>query len=293
MPATVDSFWSGVDAELAQLPGRPVLEPLPIRSNEYSTVYTLRLTSIGPYRIFGYFSVPVGEGPFPGLLLTPRYGSVNHVPDYNDRVRYVCLQIMHRGQRLADETYAASYPGLLTDGIDDQEQYVYRGVVADCLRAAEFLLGRPEVDTSRVAVSGDDLALVTAARRPGFDTVMAADLVFYRLMEARERTSGYPVEEINDYLRSYSDKFTNVAATLAYFDPLQHAHRIESHVIISIGDDESLSGADWLGPLIATISGKTDQYTLTHRGGTDHDALDARLAERFDVKQMSRFKRAF
>ena len=113
------------------------------------TCYTLRLTSIGPYRIFGYYSVPTGPGAHPGLLLTPRYGSVNHVPDYTERKRYAVLQIMHRGQRLADQPFAAAYPGLLTHGIDDPTTYIYRGIVADCLRAAEFLASRPEVDPSR------------------------------------------------------------------------------------------------------------------------------------------------
>ena len=94
--------------------------------------------------------MPAGPGPFPGLLLTPRYGSVNHLPAYDDRERYAVLQIMHRGQRLADQPFAAAYPGLLTHGIDDPATYVYRGIVADCLRGAEFLLARPQVDRARL-----------------------------------------------------------------------------------------------------------------------------------------------
>ena len=113
--------------------------------------------------------MPKGEGPFPGLLIAPGYGSVNHLPHLDDRQRYVTLILMHRGQRLADQPFAASYPGLLTLGIDDPATYIYRGIVADCLRGAEFLLSRPEVDTSRVGIVGDDLALITAARRPGFN----------------------------------------------------------------------------------------------------------------------------
>src|SRR5207249_4364347 len=102
----------------------------------------LKLTSIGPYRLYGYYSVPTGGGPFPGLLDTPGYGSVNHVPDYTDRSRYAALKIMHRGQRLADQPFAAAYPGLLTLGIDHPARYIYRGIVADLLRAAEFLASR-------------------------------------------------------------------------------------------------------------------------------------------------------
>src|SRR5205085_11029274 len=117
-------------------------------------------TSVGPYRFFGYSSVPTGSGPVPGLLNTPGYGSVNHVPHAFDRQRYAVLTLMHRGQRLADQPFAAAYPGLLTHGVADPARYIYRGIVADCLRGAEFLASRPEVDGSRIGIVGNDLALI-------------------------------------------------------------------------------------------------------------------------------------
>jgi len=186
-----ETYWDAVDAELAELPARPVLERIPRRCTAYFTGYEVRLTSVGPYRIFGYLSVPTGEGPFPALLATPRYGSVNNPPHHNDRLRYVTLTIAHRGQRTADSPYAAAYPGLLTDGIADAAGYVYRGIVADCLRAAEYLSGLPEVDTSRVAVVGDDLALLTAARRPVFAALQLTGALLYRAGEQAD--ADYPV----------------------------------------------------------------------------------------------------
>ncbi len=287
-PANFDSYWENVDAELETMPAKPVLEELPFRSNPHSKVYALKLTSIGPYRIFGYLCVPTGEGPFPALLQTPRYGSVNHIPDYNDRLRYVCLQIMHRGQRLADQPYAASYPGLLTDGIDDADNYVFRGIVADCLRAAEYLLTRAEVDLERMTIQGDDLALITAARRSGFSLVQAAGLVFYQLAEQRHATSAYPVEEVNEYIRAHTDREADVNGTLALFDPLHHAPDIVSDVILSVGGDESR-----YEPLKNAIGTRYESYQLTHRGGTDHDALDRLIARRMNVQPMSRFIRTF
>src|SRR5712691_2187429 len=207
-PDDFDFYWNAVDQDLVRYPAAPTLERLALPSDEFSTVYAVRLTSIGPYRIFGYLSVPPGDGPFPGLLVAPHYGSVNHLPHLDDRQRYVTLILMYRGQRLADQPFAATYPGLLTLGIDDPATYIYRGIVADCLRGAEFLQSLPSVDAGRVAITGDDLALITAARRPGFKfaAVQAAGLLFYRLMEARERSNDYPIEEINDYLRTESDR---------------------------------------------------------------------------------------
>ena len=286
-PADFDTYWSALDRELAQYPAAPTLERLALPSDEFSTVYALRLTSTGPYRIFGYLSVPAGDGPFPALLAAPHYGSVNHLPHLDDRQRYVTLILMHRGQRLADQPFAATYPGLLTLGIDDPATYVYRGIVADCLRGAEYLQSLPSVDATRVAIHGDDLALITAARRPGFAAVQAAGLLFYRLMDARERSAAYPVEEINDYLRTHPDQRQAVARTLAYFDPLHHVARMRATTLFSVGSG-GLDGREWLRPLVDAVTSPVEQYALSHEGATDHDWLDAWMAQRLGAEAKPR-----
>ena len=287
-PADFDAYWDAVDEELGRYPAAAELEPLPLRETDFATVYGVRLTSIGPYRIFGYYSVPKGEGPFPGLLTTPRYGSVNHLPHWDDRQRYATLTLMHRGQRLADQPFAAAYPGLLTHGIADPATYIYRGIVADCLRGAEFLLSRPEVDQGRVGVAGDDLALITAARRPQFAALHGSELLLYRLMEARERSSAYPVEEVNDHLRAYPDEYDAAARTLAYVDPVHHAPRVTATTLLSVGDPGALDGAEWLQPLSDALGGGVEHYTLTHYGATDHDWVDAWLARQLGSRPLPR-----
>jgi len=270
-PADFDAYWEAVDRELAKYPAAPTLERLALPSDEYSTVYGARITSSGPYRIFGYLSIPNGTGPFPALLNLPGYGSVNHLPHLDDRQRYVTLILMHRGQRLADQPFAAAYPGLLTLGIDDPASYIYRSIVSDCLRGAEFLLSRPEVDTSRVGIAGNDLALITAARRPGFAAVQASGLLFHQLMAARETTEGYPVEEVNDYLRTYPDRKGAVARTLSYFEPGHFVSGLKSTTLFN-------GGGGSVKPLVDVIPGKVEQYEQSHEGGTDHDWVDAWMA---------------
>src|SRR5579859_696353 len=286
-PVDFDAYWNAVDQELAKYPAAPTLERLALPSDEYSTVYALRLTSIGPYRIYGYLSVPHGDGPFPGLLLAPHYGSVNHLPHLDDRQRYVTLVLMHRGQRLADQPFAAEYPGLLTLGIEDPATYIYRGIVADCMRGAEYLQSFPSVDAGRVAITGADLALITAARRPDFVAVETAGRLLYRLMEARQYTDGYPVEEINDYLRAYADRRQDVAHTLAYFDPVHHVGGITASTLTSIGSGR-LDGRDWLEPLLGAFTRPVEHYVLSHEGATDHDRLDAWMAERLGAEPKPR-----
>jgi cephalosporin-C deacetylase-like acetyl esterase len=288
-PAHFDTYWSQVDQELGALPSQPVLEALPRHSSEHFKVYSARLTSCGPYRIFAFFSVPRGAGPFPGLLEVPRYGSVNNPPHWNDRSRYVVLTLMHRGQRFADEPYAASYPGLLSEGIEDPDQFIYRGVVADCLRGAEFLLGRPEVDTGRVGIRGNDLALLVAARRSKFRAVHVEATFFYQALEARHMTDEYPLEELNDYLRVAPSAEAAVAATLALFDPVYHAPDVKAATVLGVGPDLGTRARSSLSPLSEALAGGVEEHRLTGKGGADADWFDAWLARELGTKPMRRF----
>ena len=273
-PPEFEQYWADVDRDLAQYPALPELETLALRSTDFCTVFAVRLTSLGPYRIFAYLSVPKVGGPFPAVIETPRYGSVNHVPAYELRQRYVVLTIMHRGQRLVDQPFAAAYPGLLTLEVDNPARYIYRSIVADCLRGAEFLLEHPSVDKDRVAVVGDDLALLTAARRPRFAAVQASGLMFYRLLDASARGDAYPLEDMNDLLRTFPDKRDAVARTLALFDPIHHATDITASTLLT----SSSSDDAWLQPLVERFD-HVEVYPLTHEGRTDHTWLDRWLAE--------------
>jgi cephalosporin-C deacetylase len=278
------AYWDKVDAELAALPARPVLERIPGRCTEDFTGYEVRLTSLGAFRIFGYLSIPTGDGPFPALLATPRYGSVNNPPHYNDRLRYVTFTAAHRGQRTADSPYVAAYPGLLTDGIADEATYVYRGIVADCLRAAEFLSGLPEVDPTRIAVAGDDLAVLTAARRPVFAAVQVTGALLYGAGEPGQTNVDYPLAELGDHLRAHPGDAEAVSRTLAFFDAERHAPAVTASVRVDISSDQS--------PLLP-LAGKlgADQYSQTHEGQTDNDATDSWLAGKFGLPALSRFDR--
>lgn len=279
-PEDLANFWDGIDAELAHLPAAPEAEALPIHSTEFSTTYRVRMTSVGPYRIAAYLSIPHGGGPFPALMLAPGYGSVVTPPPYEDRQRYAVLSLMYRGTRGADRPYAAAFPGLITDGFESIDTWRYRGILADCLRGFEMLLARPEVDRNRVGIQGSDIGLLIAARRPGVTAVALSGAFFYRLQEVYPRTEAYPFEEINDRLRANLGSREKVDRTLSYVDPVHLAGSIPGNVLIAVGEGDGVGSAGWFAPLIDRLAGNTELYPITHEGQTDRDAIDRWLAIR-------------
>ncbi len=278
------NFWSTVDAELATFPARPVIEQIPARSTSDFTGYEVRLTGLDGYRLFGYLSVPTGPGPFPGLLEVPRHGSVNNPPHYIDRLRYVIFTPMHRGQRRSDSPFAATYPSLFTLDITDADRYIYRSIVADCLRFAEFLTELPTVDSFKVGVVGDDLALLTAARRPRFTAVQVNSPLLHNALPMSRRTTEYPLEELNDHLRQRADDESLIAATLALFDPVAHAADITANVLLAVPSDDSPWSADLLNGLR-----HLETYQLTNSDAVDVRAMDAWLAGQLGVEPKARF----
>lgn len=282
-PEQFDAYWAGVMEELAALPAAPELTVNAIRSNEHSTVYDLYLTSIGPYRIYGFFSIPKGEGPFPALVQTGGYGSVVHISSYEERQRYVTVALRHRGRRLADRPFAAAYPGLLTTGIESPASYIYRGIVADCCRVVDFLLTRPEVDPTRIAAVGDDLAILTAALRPQVDALYATPGLFYAASELAPRTNAYPLEEFNDYARTYPNRAAAMWETVRYFDPIYFAPQVRAETVLVIGNEKDLISPAVAAPLVEAFARPVTQYVSAHSSYKDGVNQATWLATRYGL----------
>src|SRR6185295_12218423 len=100
-PADFDQYWQDTLDTLAGYPACPEIDALPLRTTDFATLYGVRLTSLGPYRVFGYLSVPVGPGPFPAIYYAPKYQSVHEIIPQGtanaQRSRYVTFSLAVRG----------------------------------------------------------------------------------------------------------------------------------------------------------------------------------------------------
>jgi cephalosporin-C deacetylase len=257
--AAFDQYWQQTLDDLATYPAQPEIELLPLRSTDFATLYGVRLTSLGPYRVFGYLSIPTRDGPFPAIYYAPKYQSVLEVIPQGtanlQRSRYITFALAGRGQRNSDTPYAAMFPGLLTEGIEHVKSYIFRGIVADAVRGLEFLLSRRELDASRVVVVGNDIAVITAALHAGATHVVATPALFYHTAELAPKTQAYPLEEINDYLRAFPTQAAAVHRTLAYYDLQAFAPRVRGTTLLMAGPTGSLLDRQTLAPLVKALPG--------------------------------------
>ena len=243
-PQDFDQYWKKVEDELASIQPAAERTELHLRSAPEAKVYGLKLTSLNYYRIFAYFCVPSGKGPFPVIYRLPNYGSVVHIPPFEERCKYISVALCHRGQRLSDQPFAAKYPGLLTSGIDSKRNYIYRSIVADCLRVMDYLVSCDDVDSQKISLVGGDLALFTAALRDSASVLFYIPSLFYKALHKATATQNYPLEEFNDYLRSFPESIDQISQTLAYFEPINFASRVKSEVMLmeeSEGDANDLA----------------------------------------------------
>lgn len=259
-PSAFDAYWRETLAALARHPSRPEIDVLPLRTTPFAMLYGVRLTSLGAYRLFGYLSIPTGPGPFPAIYYSPKYQSVLEIIPQGtanlQRSRYITFSLAARGQRNADSPYAAMFPGLLTERIDDAASYVFRSVVADSVRGLQFLLTRRELDATRVIVSGNDLALITAALTPGATHVVTTPALFYDTIALAPKTHAYPLEEINDYLRTFPGRAEAVRETLAQYDLRAFAPRVTTRTLVVAGAPGTLLDKLALTPLAAALRGE-------------------------------------
>ena len=284
-PSDFGSFWYTVGKELAEIPVAPEVESIPMRSTDFADLYGVRLSSIGPYRLFGYLSVPKGDGPFPVIYYVPKNASVLEIIPQGTsneiRSRYITFSLACRGMRNSDSPYAAMYPGQLTDGLESPETYVYRGIVADTISGADYIMTRPEVDKNRVAAWGNDNAILAAALHDSLTHVVSTPAYLFDPVESVSNTDSYPLAEFGDYLRSNPSNSDMAGSILEYFNLRWHAQSITANTLIMADHEDGIYSPETLSDLEELILGE-----ITLHGSERSSFKDGLFAENWITAEM-------
>lgn len=258
MPSSPAAFWEQTEAQLAETAPDVTLERDAFYSQPEWDVYRMRYDTTDGHQLSAWFSVPKGDGPFPAVVRMPDYASVHDIIYTSLRHRAVVMNATHRGQRNSDALLRASYPGLLTHGIDNPQTYALLGAYADALRAIDALSAQNIAQIDAVALNGSGLgaalALAAAARRANVVAVAADTPMALGHPGAFRPGLGYPLGELGDYLRAYPERRSAVAETLSLVNPLHFAPSVSAPVLMSAGRfDRSLCPLHFAEELAAAL----------------------------------------
>lgn len=293
-PDDFDQFWAEVMAEADRIPLNPSLEHVPLRSTDEVDVYEIHYDSLDNLRIAGWYARPKESflaPPYPGLLIVPGYISEPTLPKSWARMGYATIGVAPRGKLRSNRHCNPGYPGLLAHNIIDRHTYGYRGFYVDAARAVDFLLSRPEVDSSRVGVHGSSqggaLTITTSALRRDVITCGAAGAPYLcGFMDAASLTHSYPYEEINEYLRLHPEQEPQVRETLAYYDGINFASLITAPMLVYIGLEDDVCPPETGYALVNAMTCPKELHPFEHCA---HDAgapWAMPLVEQFLAKQL-------
>jgi cephalosporin-C deacetylase len=257
-PSSSAAFWQQTEAQLAETPPDITLERDAFYSQPEWDVFRMHYNTSSGHRLFAWFSVPHGDGPFPALVRMPDYASVHDIIYTSLRHRAVVMNPTYRGQRNSDGLVRAAYPGLLTDGINSPDTYTLLGAYADALRAVDMLLAQEQASIGSFALTGAGLgatlALATAAHRSGIAAVAADTPMALGHSTALQPGLGYPLGELDDYLRLHPERRDAVADSLSRVNPLEFAGDVRASVLMSAGRfDRSLCPLPFAEELAAAL----------------------------------------
>lgn len=253
-PADFDAFWKRTLAEARQHPLNATFTPADFGMKAVET-YDVTFSGYGGQPIKGWLLLPAQRtGKLPCVVEFIGYGGGRGFPTVY--LKWACAGYAHlimdtRGQGSRwqhgdtpdpePEGANPQHPGFMTRGVLNPNTYYYRRVFTDGVRAVEAAASHPDVDTSRIVVTGGSqgggITIAVAALSDQVPVAAAMPdvpfLCHYR--RATQLIATDPYGEITMFCRTHRDKVEQVFTTLSYFDGVNLGTRAKVPALFSVG----------------------------------------------------------
>ena len=270
-----DSFWKTAIAELNAIPPEFKISEHSERKNNRVQVFEVTMRSHGQTRVRGWLHVPrYGKTPFPAVIRVPGYGqSMKPIAAPEDMIVFA---FNPRGHGNSQQDIPGKPVNYWVRGLDDKNDYFYKGAYLDCLRAVDFVSSRPDVDSTKIAIwgasQGGGLAFATSALDPRIDHCVA-DIPFLCDWVDYFRLTDWP--EMNDWIAEREPRsWESTLRTLSYFDTMNLADRIRCPTTMGIGLQDQICPPTTCFAAFNRIPAKKRLKIYEHKGhglGAEHD----------------------
>ncbi|MEV7320757.1 acetylxylan esterase [Streptomyces sp. NPDC093970] len=248
-PEDFDAFWSGTLQEAREHDLDARFEPVDTGLSTVD-VYDVTFAGFGGHPVKGWLRLPAGAAePLPLLVEFVGYGGGRGLAHENllwastGRAHFV---MDTRGQGSAWGGGGATadpvgggpaFPGFMTRGIDAPENYYYRRVYTDAVRAVEAARSHPLTDAARTvalgASQGGGITIAVGGLVPDLAAV-APDVPFLcDFPRAVGLTDRHPYREVALFLKTHRGRSADVQRTLSYFDGVHFAARGRAPALFS------------------------------------------------------------
>lgn len=239
--ADFKEFWDNNLKELAKVAPNYKLTLKPEYSQHGYDMYLVEMYSFGNELIRGYYAKPQKEGKHPVIVEYMGYGSSPYPANqWWDGFAYFVLSV--RGQALNQPTNR--FGKWITYGLDNKDDYYYRGAFMDVVRALDFVSSRPEIDSDKIAVRGGSqggaLSFVAASLDKRVK-VAAPNIPFLSDYPDYFKIAPWPKSDFDEYMKDHPEaKWEDVYNLLSYFDIKNLAQWIECPLIMGIGVQDNV-----------------------------------------------------
>ena len=270
------AFWDQSRQELKRVDPQFEMIRQPQSGNTEIDLYEVRMRSLGNVRVAGWYEVPKKSGRYPAVIRVPGYGqNMRPIGRFTDMVVF---SFNVRGHGNSQQDVPGKPSNYWIRGLDDKQEYYYRGAYLDCLRAVDFLVSRQEVDVTRLAVMGGSqgggLSFSTAALDSRI-ALCAPDIPFMADFVRYFQTSDWP--EMDQWIIADQKRtWPRTLRTLSYFDTMNLAPWIRCPVFMGTGLQDPICPPATNFTLYNRVSAKK-QYRVYpfagHRVGPQHPGL--------------------
>ncbi|MFD1744990.1 acetylxylan esterase [Rhizobium helianthi] len=249
MPEDFDAFWQTTIAQARELWGdvRIVPEPTTLKVIE---VFDVTFPGFGGHPIKGWLILPKErKGRLPLVMQSIGYGGGRSLP--HEQLHWAASGFAYfrmdtRGQgsvwsvgATADpEGSFSSSPGFLTRGVLNKNDYNYRRVFTDGVRAIDALVALDFIDPERIALCGDSqggaISIAAGALDPRVKAIMPDVPFLCDFRRSVAVASRGPYLEIVRFLSQHRDKSQPLFETLRYFDCVNFARQSRANALFSV-----------------------------------------------------------
>jgi len=237
-PADFDAFWADQVTQLGTIPIDPVLTVF--ESTSSNTTYRINLACVDNRRVYGYITVPNGEGPFPAILTLPPNGNqidiANPETVISELITAISMSIsIHNVE--PDEIDPNAYT---PNNTEERDGYYYRTSILAAVRAIDYIFTRSDFDGQNLAVTGVSQGGGLSMCVAGIDQrIKALTISNPALCEHAgykfDRASGFPYYNWSAAMANVENINDNVYEASKYYDAKYFAQRINVPCLFTTG----------------------------------------------------------